>query len=118
MTLAQSTVEKEYVAAIRQAVAGGFVTRQVTRTLRDGTVEEEVTYQAPDGKLALQFLMRTRPGTWDRQGPSRTEITGAGGGPIEVNDSGIVGLAAKIDAAMRAQRALPDVDGEVVDALE
>ncbi len=81
LTRARGAVEEQVVASILETIQGGFVTKRVTRTLRDGTQEDQEDFAPPDGKLALAYLARTRQGSYARQQETvRAEVTGAAGG--------------------------------------
>ncbi len=81
---AQAQAEAEMVSLVRRAVMGGVVTKEVTRTLRDGTIETETSYSPPDGRVGLDFLSRAYPDRWSRRTAQTIEHTGPGGGPVQV----------------------------------
>jgi hypothetical protein len=123
---ARASVEKVAVAAIRETIQGGALVKDIVRTLRDGSEEHEQQWTSPDGKLALEFLTRTRPRDYARQpvnarvsGPDGgpLEISGPGGGPIPTEDVNLKGLAARVAEALAKQREeLPAGRSDVVDA--
>ncbi len=107
LTRARGAVEEQVVASILETIRGGFVTKRVTRTLRDGTQEDQEAYAPPDGKLGLAYLERTRQGSYARQQETvRAEVTGPEGGPLPVQDEAIRRLAANVSDALARQREL------------
>jgi hypothetical protein len=132
-TKARAKRETVLVDVLSNVIQGGAVTKRTPLTDRgkivrddDGAIMYVEEYASPDGRLALEVLARTKPDDWARKPPTQVEITGAGGGPIEVDGPGAVAsLAARI-AAVRAQREEderlmlggPDVvDAEVIEDL-
>lgn len=117
LSRARAEAEQRLVGSAVKDAAGGFVTKRVTRTLRDGTTETEETYAAPNGRVALEFLSRAFPDRWARR--NAIEVTGAGGGPIQVSAERITGLAERVSAAIASAAAAGEVvDAELVDADE
>jgi hypothetical protein len=130
-TKARASRETVLVDVLDKVIQGGTVTKRTPLTDRGKLVRDddgEIVYveemAPPDGKLALEVLARTKPDDWARRPPTQVEITGAGGGPIEVDGPGAVAsLVARI-AAVREQREEDDqlmlggtdvVDAEIVD---
>ncbi|MEV8636841.1 helix-turn-helix domain-containing protein [Streptosporangium sp. NPDC051023] len=109
---ARNEVEVRLVAgSVMKAAMGGAVVRETTRTLRDGTQETVRDYAPPDGRLGLDVLARQfRERGWARE---RLEVTGADGGPIQVQHAVINQLAEQLQAELEACR--PSV---VVEAVE
>jgi hypothetical protein len=103
------------VALIQQAAAGGAVIREVNRRYRDpesGQMVEETEVQraAPEWRAAAWLLERAFREDFGR-GP--VEVTGPGGGPLEVSERSLAELAARVRAnveELAAARALPAGD--------
>lgn len=100
LTRARAKAELDMVAAVVEDAKGGAVVKRLTRTWRNGTVEEEITYAPPNGRVALAYLERVHPDRWGR----RVEITGEGGAPIQVEQRQmvIVGLAERVHTLLQA----------------
>ncbi|XTZ13841.1 hypothetical protein ACQSSU_20305 [Micromonospora echinospora] len=110
LTRARAEAEQRMVGAVIKAASGGYVTKRVTRVTRSGDTETEETIAGPDGKVALEFLSRAFPDRWASR--KAVEVTGTGGGPIQVSAERINGLADRVTAAIAAATA---VDAEVLD---
>lgn len=105
MERARAEAQVRMVAAIQRDAAGGTVIREVTRTLRDGSVETEVTRTPPNGRVALEYLARTQPDRWGRNPTQPIEVTGPGGGPVEVTPATVTSLVERLEAVrVRAER--------------
>jgi hypothetical protein len=80
------------------------------------------TYSTPDGRLAMQYLGRSRPGDWGNNGTAEIKVTGTGeGGAVKVvhEVEHIVTLAERLSqvAAMkRGPSGLDDEDDDIHDA--
>lgn len=126
---ARAEAEAKVVRTIGKVIEGGHLISRKPALTGDGTpiydedgalVYEEV-YAQPDGKLGLEFLSRSAPSRWGRQGPLEVEVSGKGGGPVQV-ESGVVvkalaeRLAGTLALPAGAQGDLGEVvDGEIVD---
>jgi hypothetical protein len=113
---AQYASEENAVNTIHAVIDGGWVSKRKQRVLPDGSVENELEYAGPDGRLALEFLARRDPERWGKTPVQRVELTGAGGGPVQV-DTGpqVVGLAERLALQASERAALEGVeDAEVV----
>ncbi|MET8006221.1 hypothetical protein [Nonomuraea glycinis] len=93
---ARAEAEQLAVNVIFQDFKGGVLIKRAERP--DGSVEEQWT--PPNGKLALEYLARTRR---DRYQPVKAvELTGAGGGPVAISHGvDLAGLAERVAAAAR-----------------
>lgn len=128
---ARAQAEMRAVAVVQKQMQGGYLVHE--RPLQnvqgdplydqDGKLLVERTYAQPDGRLALAYLGRSRPGQWGQSSQNRVELTGAGGGPVQVEHTGdqISALAdrlAEVAAAFKAEDAETDdgEGGEVFDA--
>lgn len=102
LTRARAKAELDMVAAVVEDAKGGAVVKKLTRTWRNGTVEEEVTYAPPNGRVALAYLERVHPARWGRQ---PLEITGEDGGPIQVESRHVIigALAERVHTLLQGQ---------------
>lgn len=111
---AQSAVAVKALGLIGEAAEGGQLIRE--RTLPNGTVERE--YAPIDWRAADKLLVRVLPREYAES--AQLQLTGAGGGPLQVSHT-IEALAARLeDAAARRGEpdVLPDADGHDVVAGE
>jgi hypothetical protein len=92
------------VSVVVQDARGGAVVREVTRERSDGTVETERQLTPPNGKLALEYLARTRAESW--RPVKAIDVSGPKGGAVPFDDDieVIQRLATRI-AAVKARRA-------------
>lgn len=121
--LARAQFRVRAVANIQRSAQGGIVTETTTRRYPDpetGEMVEEVTVKrtAPDWKASAFLLERLHRGVFGRQ--QEVTVTGADGGPVQVEHSvNLEDVAARIHAALvrdDAPRALPGlVEAEVVE---
>lgn len=120
------------VALVHRSAEGGAVIEETTRRYRDpdsGQVVEERTVRKapPDWRAAAWYLERQYRHHGFGKEPQQVELTGAGGGPVQI-EGGIAGLAERLHsmvagaAAVAALEPAPDsgdgvetVDGELVD---
>ncbi|MGA4995913.1 hypothetical protein [Nonomuraea bangladeshensis] len=104
---ARAEAEKLAVSVIFQDFKGGVLIKRAERP--DGSVEEQWT--PPNGKLALEYLARTRR---DRYQPVKAlEITGKDGGPVAMSHGvDLTGLAERVAQAAREAQAGDDDGGE------
>lgn len=61
---------------------------QTITTTAKGYTDAEGNYIPGDYKAALEFLQRKNPGEWGKVDRSKVELTGADGGPVEMDVSG------------------------------
>lgn len=92
---ARAEAEIRLVGAAVKAAVGGSLVRRSRRTLRDGTVEEDEQFAPPDGRTALEILSRSYGGAerWTRR--SAVEVSGAGGGPVQVEFASAISVLAE-----------------------
>jgi transposase-like protein len=110
---ARSRAEVVAVDSIRRSIEGGMLVSEKPVVTKDGRLVRddggqilfERTYSLPDGKLALEYLSRTAPNRYGRT-PSveRVEVTGEGGGAIQVEATEVVQSLASRLAAITAER--------------
>lgn len=91
----------------------------------DGRVVMKRVWSQPDGRLALSYLKVAQPAEWGG-GPSRLELSGPGGGPVETSGSvepeadAVGRLASRLALTMKARadeeaEAAAAAEGDVVD---
>lgn len=111
---ARAEAEVRMVAATIKDAMGGVLVKKTTRTRPDGTEEVEEQFTPPNGKVALDYLWRTSPARWGRK--SNVELTGADGGPIQIEQSATVrSLAARLHAQLGDGEEAEAADAEIVD---
>jgi hypothetical protein len=122
---ARADVAVRGVALIQRVASGGAVLKETTRRYRDpatGQVvtETERTFSPPDAKPIQWLLERTHRQEFGKT--SALEVTGADGGPVQVDNGDVVTTLAARLAALTAERrqeieAAPEdvVDVEVVE---
>ncbi|WP_449064787.1 hypothetical protein [Planomonospora algeriensis] len=99
VTRARAEAEAQMVSIVQLDARGGAVVREVTRRWPDGTVETDRQLTPPNGRLALEYLARTRPQEW--RPVKAVEVSGPAGGPVKADyDVKVIeGLVAKIQQA-------------------
>jgi hypothetical protein len=112
LSRARAEAEARMVAAVMRDAIGGVVIERRTRRYGDITeVEERLT--PPNGRVALEYLARSRPSTWTRR--TDVALTGADGGPVQVEQRSVVigVLADRLHSHLTAGELLPaGGDGE------
>ncbi|WP_147425399.1 hypothetical protein [Bailinhaonella thermotolerans] len=88
------------VEVIMLDARGGAVVKEAIRERADGTVEREQQLTPPNGKLALEYLARTRPRDW--RPVKAVEVSGPEGRPVAVLNDNLAALAARV-SKVRAQ---------------
>jgi hypothetical protein len=108
------------LTSIQKAAVGGTVTEETTETLPDGTVRKTIKRQPPDWRAGAWFLERQYRPDFGKQ--DQVAVTGAGGGPVQVEHVvNVDDLTAKLMANLNAQAELTAgpgddvVDGEVIE---
>jgi hypothetical protein len=110
---ARAEVEVRVVAAsVMKSALGGYELERTTVTRPDGTVEERVKYAPADGRVGLDFLARRDPGRWARRNP--VEISGPGGGPVQIQAATIQELSVRLHEELAAVADENAVDAEIV----
>jgi hypothetical protein len=104
---ARAEAERLAVEVIFTDFKGGVLIKESERP--DGSVERQWT--PPNGKLALEYLSRTRR---DKYQPVKAvELTGAGGGPVALSHGvDLAGLAERVAAAAREAEHTDDDGGD------
>lgn len=114
VTRARARAELTMTAAVVQDAKGGAIIKHVTRVWRNGTEEEERQYAPPNGRVALEWLARMEPSRWAHR--TGIEVTGAGGGPVQVERREVMigQLADRLHATLTAAEplALPAAGGD------
>ncbi|MER6830882.1 hypothetical protein ABT352_33150 [Streptosporangium sp. NPDC000563] len=104
VTRARAEAEAAMVEVVMIDAKGGAVVKEVTRYKPDGTEETEKQFTPPNGKIALEYLARTRPADW--RPIKAVEVTGADGGALQVTHGVDLGaLAEKISQARQDHEA-------------
>lgn len=117
---ARAKAEARAVDVVERSMQGGFIISEDPVQNERGEVQRDDngeilwkrTYTQPDGRLALSYLGRSRPDVWGQNPTQRLEVTGAGGGPMQVEDTTdrVAALSQRL-AAIAAQRDDEDPDG-------
>jgi transposase-like protein len=110
-TRARAKAELTMVKAVVTDASGGAVIRHLTRTWRNGTVEEEYQYAPPNGRVALDYLARVHPDRWGRR---PVEVGGIDGAPIQVEQRSVViaVLADRLHTVLQGQLEPGDGDAD------
>jgi transposase-like protein len=104
------------VGSVVKSALGGYPIKRVTRVRPDGTREEEEQFAPADGRVGLEILARRfHDRGWSRRNP--VEITGLGGGPIQVEHGAVIaGLSERFRQLAGADEDGAEViEGEVSD---
>lgn len=110
---ARAEVEVRVVAAsVMKSAIGGYELERTTITKPDGTVEERVKYAPADGRVGLDFLARRDPARWARR--NAVEVSGPGGGPVQVQAATIQDLSVRLHEELAALAVENAVDAEVL----
>jgi transposase-like protein len=114
---ARARGEVRAVEAVTRTMEGGLLVKETPlvtregRLVRDdaGEVVYERQYSLPDGKLALEYLSRTSPSRFGRTpNVDRVEVTGEGGGAVQLEATEVVTSLAQRLAAITAERSEED----------
>jgi len=107
LTRARATVAERSLGRLERAARGGFVTRRIERTYTedDGKVVKEVEEhrEAPAWRVDAWLLEKSFPGDFGRS-PERVEVTGPGGGPVQVSDERLALLTRRLAEYAEAER--------------
>jgi hypothetical protein len=123
---ARAEAEVRVIGTIHKVIEGGYVleeepvmTSDGLPVYADGELAYRRKYAPPDGKLALEYLARTRPDRYGRNPEVQVDISAPG---TQVESGSLVGALADRLAAVVAERrreieAVPEdiEDAEVVD---
>lgn len=108
---ARAEVEVRVVAgSVMRGIMGGYEVEKTTLTRPDGTVEERVRYAPADPRTGLEFLARREPSRWGRRTP--LEISGPGGGPVQVQAATIQELTVRLYEELTTGET---IEGEILD---
>lgn len=109
---ARSEATSRNVLLIQKAAAGGYVIEETERKLPDGTTERTIRRQPPDWRAAAFWLERQNLKEFGKR--NWTEVTGAGGGPIQIANSETV--AERVIASIERKRLELEATNEYVEA--
>lgn len=121
---ARGRAEKRAIDTVQRSMLGGFVISEEPIVDVDGVIQCDPatgqplwkrTFSQPDGRLALEYLARMDPARFGRHAPTRVELTGADGGPVEVEHSVIVADLAQRVVAAKEQRRQDQLAGPIWD---
>lgn len=103
---AREQAHAQSVIQLRRLINGGFVIKEVTRKIRDpetGQIVEETTVDraAPDFRAISWYLERQHRNQWGKDA-TQVEITGAAGGPLQVERVDVDDLAARLTTTLHA----------------
>lgn len=125
---ARAQAEMRAVQVIQTSMAGGHLVKETPLQNINGDlvygphgeVMYDRTYTAPDGRLALSYLGRSRPMEWGQNTANRVELTGQGGGPVQVEHSGdqIASLSARLEQVLADRRAEDEEEAYDADIVE
>jgi hypothetical protein len=121
VTRAHARGEVFNAALLRKIAEGGYVVKSRTKRYRDPAtgqvVEEREDDIAPPDLRAVQlYLERRHPEGWGRTSTAALEVSGPGGGPVEVSEtSGLAELAERVAESLAEYRAELEAGGDVVD---
>ncbi|MEU8378991.1 hypothetical protein [Streptosporangium sp. NPDC048865] len=104
VTRARAEAEAAMVDVVMIDAKGGAIVKEVTRVKPDGSEETETQYTPPNGKVALEYLARTRRSRW--QPVKAVEVSGPEGGAVQVTHGVDLGaLAEKVSQARKDHEA-------------
>lgn len=128
---ARADGEVKAVAVVEKVMEGGFLVKETPLISRDGSLvygeDGEMLYAReyaqPDGKLALEYLSRTRPERYARTpAAQRVEVTGIDGGAVQVESNELVASLARRLSTLVAERhgeierpPEDEIEGEIVE---
>jgi hypothetical protein len=101
MQTARAQAVVRNAAVVQKAAIGGIVTEVTTKKYRDpgtGEVVEERTEKRtpPDWRASAWWLERRDPGSFGKAAELAVEVSGPGGGPVQVEAVSAADLAAKV----------------------
>jgi hypothetical protein len=119
---ARAKSEAATVKSVAKAIDGGYLVSEEPALNadgmpiynEDGELAMKRRWAEPDGKLGLEFLSRSHPDRWGKQGAVQVEISGPGGAPVQVEQGAqIASIAERL-----AQTRLAIEGGEPGDGIE
>lgn len=118
---ARSSAAVKSVVLIQRAAQGGVVTEETTKKYRDpdtGQVVEEKTVKrsAPDWRAGAWYLERQHRQHFGKDDKHHVELTGAGGGPVEVVE--VEALAERVRANLAAAAAAAAGQQQITDGTD
>jgi hypothetical protein len=117
LTRAHARGQDQAAELLNKVMTGGYVLKTRTRRYRDpatGHVIEETEddIAPPDLKGITFYLERRHAATWGR-GAEQVELSGPGGGPVEMtSDANLMAVAERVHAARLALEAEPAADDD------
>lgn len=90
LTRARAEAEARMVGCVLKDAMGGQVIKRTTRRYRNGVTEVEETLTPPNGRVALDYLARSFRDTWSPKAAASLELTGADGGPVQVEQRSVI----------------------------
>lgn len=99
VTRARARASEKAVKLVLKAAEGGYVVRETTRRYRNDAGhwvnETDKVYAPVDWRAAGWFLDRSDRANWGR-GAAEVQLSGPGGGPIEVGPAAFEALASRL----------------------
>jgi hypothetical protein len=122
--LAREQAHAQTVVQLRRLINGGFVVKETHKKTRDpetGDIVHEtvVDRAAPDYRAITWYLERAHRATWGKDA-TQVEITGAAGGPLQVEHVDLDDLATRLQGTLHALEYPPEdiADAEIIDTPE
>lgn len=120
---ARARGEAATVKSVVKAIDGGYlISEEPALTAdgmpvynEDGELAMKRRWAEPDGKLGLEFLSRSHPDRWGKQGAVQVEISGPGGSPVQVEQGAQIAALAERVASARLAIEGGDADAEIVE---
>jgi hypothetical protein len=113
ITRARAEAESRHVRNVERIAMGGQVTELREEVAPDGTKVTTKKVSIGDWRASMAYLERVNTQRWGRR--QTVEVTGADGGPVQVDATAGARLAARLEGFMRQVREDPNViEGQVV----
>lgn len=105
---ARANAAFQYVYDIRRASRGGIVTTHRKFDPHSGKVIEETVTTPPDWRAAAWYLERQHRKAYGKEGHLEVELTGAGGGPVAIDNKGAEDLSTRLGKSLFALQYPPE----------